>query len=73
MFCPLMGAFSLFSGWHLPLKGHVSSWCLKEDSPMAAIPGSCFPRPLPLGEFFSPSLLCPEGHILSQGAWPKRS
>ena len=69
MFFMLVEVFSLFPGWHLQLKGQLSSWCLKEDRPMMAVSSSHFPHPLALGELPSPSVPCLEGHILTWGVW----
>lgn len=69
MFFMLVNVSSVFPGWHLQLKRHLNSWCLKEDILMMAVPGSCFLYPLDLGKLFRPSVPCLEGHILTQGAW----
>lgn len=60
MFFMLVDVFSLFPGWHLQLEGHLNSWCLKEDNPMTAVPGSRFPHTRALGELFSTSVPCLE-------------
>lgn len=60
-----------YAGPHPQLKGHLSVWCLKEDSPTMAVPSSCFPHPLALMSVLRPflnslnkhpRLLCVAGH-----------
>lgn len=62
----LAAVFSVFPGWHLQLKRPLSSWCLKDDSPVTILSGLCFPHLPVLGELFRPSVPFLEDTSLSE-------